>query len=212
MQKIELGQRFGKLTVVELVHDGLYDDRVWRCRCDCGNIANAKEKYLKNGHRKSCGCLIGRHMATHGETKTRLFKIWSSMHERCEREKHPHFKDYGGRGVTVCDEWDEFIPFREWSLQNGYNDLLTIDRKNSDGNYEPSNCRWVTMKTQQNNKRNNHTIELNGEVHTISEWSEITGIGKTTIKERINMGWPIEDVLTKPVRKRTRGYRPSVQT
>lgn len=140
----------------------------------------------------------------HGCTKTRLFKIWSSMQERCYRPKHKHFKDYGGRGITVCDEWKaNFLAFKEWAETNGYTDKLTLDRKDVEGNYTPENCRWATMKEQQNNRRNNHYVELNGISHTITEWSEILGIKKTTIKERLKCGWTDEEALTKPVRKRS---------
>lgn len=200
--KVKAGDKFGKLTIKCLHEDGKWDTRTWLCICECGNETIVKERLLKDGHRKSCGCLRGKHMITHGETKTRLFKIWSAMNERCERKAHVHYKDYGGRGITVCDEWKEFISFRDWSLKNGYAENLSLDRKDVDGNYEPSNCRWVTMKVQHNNKRNNHKLEYKSEIHTISEWSEITGIRKTTIRERIKCGWSVEDALTKPVRKR----------
>ena len=145
----------------------------------------------------------------HGQTKTRLHKVWESMHARCEYEKHPYFADYGGRGIVVCPEWKEFVPFRDWALQNGYADNLTIDRKELDGPYSPENCRWATMKEQQNNKRSNRVIIYNGQSHTVTEWAELCGISKTTLKERLNSGWTVEDALTKPVRARTRGYRPS---
>lgn len=138
----------------------------------------------------------------HGETHTRLHKIWESMHARCEYEKHPYFSDYGGRGITVCEEWKEFIPFRDWATANGYADNLTIDRKDHNGDYSPENCRWTTMKEQQNNKRSNHLVTLNGVSRTITEWSEILGIKKTTIKERLRCGWTDEQALTTPVRKR----------
>lgn len=147
-------------------------------------------------------------ITTHHATKTRMYKIWQSMHERCEREKHEHYENYGGRGITVCEEWREFEPFRDWAVASGYSDKLSIDRINTDGNYCPENCRWVTMKEQQNNKRNNRRITYNGETHTITEWSEITGIKKTTIKERLNMSWSNEKTLTTPVRQRAIGYIP----
>ena len=145
----------------------------------------------------------------HGETKTSLHKIWESMIERCEYKKHPWYSNYGGSGISVCPEWHDYIAFRNWALSNGYKDGLTIDRIDNERGYDPSNCRWSTMKEQQNNKRNNHRLHWNGECKTISEWSEITGIKKTTIKERVKAGWSISDVLTKPIRRRTRGYRPS---
>lgn len=124
------------------------------------------------------------------------------MHERCERKNHVHYKDYGGRGINVCEEWTEFIPFRDWAMDNGYKETLTIDRIDCNGNYSPNNCRWVTNKEQQNNRRDNHKLTFNGEEHTISEWANITKINKTTIRARIDAGWAIEDILTKPVKKR----------
>ena len=139
---------------------------------------------------------------SHLSTKTRLFKIWESMHERCERKNHVHYKDYGGRGISVCEEWTEFIPFRDWAMDNGYKETLTIDRIDCNGNYSPNNCRWVTNKEQQNNRRDNRKLTFNGEEHTISEWANITKINKTTIRARIDAGWAIEDILTKSVKKR----------
>ena len=146
----------------------------------------------------------------HGETHTRLFKIWSGMHERCERPKHTHFKDYGGRGIVVCDEWSEYIPFAKWARENGYNDDLSIDRINVNGNYEPSNCRWVTEKEQHNNKRTNRVVEYMGERYTLTQLAEKFGIKKTTLKERLNSGWSVADAVNKPIRLRTRGWRPSI--
>ena len=145
----------------------------------------------------------------HGETKTRLHKIWESMIARCEYEKHPYYADYGGRGITVCDEWHSYIEFRDWAITHGYNDDLTIDRIKNEKGYDASNCRWATIREQQNNKRSNHIVYLGEVGHTISEWSEILGIGKTTIRMRLESGWSDEDALTVPVRKRTGGYRPS---
>ena len=151
------------------------------------------------------------HWYVHGETHTRLHKIWESMIARCEYEKHPYFADYGGRGVTVCEEWHDYLTFRNWAMSNGYSDDLTIDRiKNEDG-YNPNNCKWSTIKEQQNNKRNNRRLTWNGETKTVTEWAEVVGISKTTIKERLNAGWTVEMALTTPVRKRTRGYRPSAK-
>lgn len=139
----------------------------------------------------------------HGCTKTRLFKIWSGMKARCYRRNHPYFANYGGRGIQVCEDWmADFLAFKTWAEANGYSSELTLDRIDSNGNYSPDNCRWATMKQQQNNKRNNHRITLHGVSHTISEWSEMLGIKKTTIKERLKNGWPEEKALTTPVRKR----------
>ena len=140
----------------------------------------------------------------HGETNTRLFKIWQSMHERCEREKHRYYKDYGGRGITVCVEWAEYIPFAKWARENGYSDNLSIDRIDVNGNYEPSNCRWVTMKEQHNNRRNNYRIEYEGQSYTLTQMAEKTGIGITTLKWRLASGWSIADAINKPVRSKAK--------
>lgn len=130
---------------------------------------------------------------THMETKTRLHRIWLGMHERCSRPKHPHFKSYGGRGIKVCEEWKSYESFRDWALSNGYSDDLTIDRKDNDGNYEPSNCRWITIKEQAANKSTNHYITVNGENIIISECSRRYGIPKSTIRWREMNG---RDILT----------------
>lgn len=146
----------------------------------------------------------------HGCTHTRLFKIWSGMKERCYRHAHSYYMDYGGREIKICEEWkNNFLTFKKWAEANGYTENLTIDRIDVDGDYSPENCRWATMREQQNNKRNNRKIEYNGESHTVTEWAEITGIGKTTIKERLNRGWGAEKTLSTPIRPRTKGYRTS---
>lgn len=133
---------------------------------------------------------------------SRLRKIWESMHERCEYERHPYFKDYGGRGIKVCAAWDSYLPFAKWAMKHGYSQDLTLDRIDGNNGYSPSNCRWVTQKEQQNNKRSNHKIEYNGEVRNLSEWADMYGIGRTTLRNRIKCGWPIEKALFTPVRKR----------
>lgn len=181
--------------------------------CDFLGVAKCS---VSSCYRQNCLCKgwkiskVG--TSTHNETKTRLHKIWEGMHYRCENPNHKYYSSYGGRGIRVCDEWNEYAPFRDWAIKTGYNDNLTIDRVEVNGNYNPENCRWVTIQEQQNNKRSNRFVQFNGISHTISEWSEIVGIKKTTIKERLNAGWHTEKVLTEPVRKRTKGYRPSDRT
>lgn len=139
----------------------------------------------------------------------RLRRIWESMHERCEYEKHPYYKHYGGRGICVCTEWQSYLPFAKWAFSNGYANNLTIDRIDNGGDYNPQNCRWVSVKEQQNNKRTNRVIEYNGERLTVTQAAEKYGINTTTLKERLNMGWTIENAIERPVRLRTRGWRKS---
>lgn len=125
----------------------------------------------------------------------RLYHIWYDVHRRCEDVRRSDYERYGGRGISVCPEWSSYRPFREWALANGYKPGLSLDRRDNDGNYSPDNCRWATAKQQNNNKRSNHIIELNGQRHTMAEWAEITGIKYTTIRKRAREGWPAERIL-----------------
>ena len=162
-----------------------------------------------------CGCLCKGYRiwkigdSFHRETHTRLHKIWEAMIARCEYKKHPYYKDYGGRGITVCEKWHEYVNFRDWAIENGYSEDLTIDRIDNEKGYSPNNCRWATMLEQQRNKKSNHIVNLYGVGRTISEWAEITGISKTTIRARLANGWTDEAALTIRVRARTKGYRPA---
>jgi len=132
----------------------------------------------------------------HGQRHTRLYDIWRSMKSRCNNPRNNRFMLYGGKGIAVCKEWDEFENFYLWAMKNGYGDHLTIDRKDVNKGYTPSNCRWVTQKIQQNNRSNNRNIEFNGAWHTLGEWSDITGIKLATIWARLNSGWSIEKTMT----------------
>lgn len=191
------------LTAIRKVgtaHDG---QALWLCKCDCGNTHIARGHTLRRGETKSCGCkrneLLGRSRRKHGMTNTRIYSIWAGMKNRCFNPLEPAFKNYGNRGITVCDDWkNSFEVFCEWAMENGYSDNLSIDRIDNNGNYCPENCRWVTPEKQANNRRSNHYIEFNGETHTIQEWSRITGIRHGTIERRINkIGCSIEDALTR---------------
>lgn len=140
--------------------------------------------------------------------RRRLYSVWRTMHRRCSDPNHGSFKRYGGRGISVCHEWSSFDSFLSWAVQNGYSYGLSLDRIDNDSGYSPKNCRWVTAKDQNRNRRDNTLIEFNGEQHCISEWSEITGIGKNTIRRRMLSGWPTELVLSvSPNRHNTKiGY------
>lgn len=200
------GQKFGRLTVVERAEDyvGKSGNRKvrWLCKCECGKEAIIRGCDLKDGHTKSCGCDPKRHNKKHGLGGTRLYSTWNGMKRRCSNPNDKEYKNYGGRGVKVCDEWiDDFTKFYNWAVSHGYDDNLTIDRIDVNGNYEPSNCRWVTMKTQQNNKSNNHLITYNGETHTMKQWSEMTGISYEAIRSRLRKNWTVEKTLTVPVKE-----------
>lgn len=139
----------------------------------------------------------------HGDTargKTqRLYRIWSGMISRCTNENVDSYKYYGAKGISVCEEWKDYVKFKQWAESNGYNDNLTIDRINNDKEYCPENCRWITIKEQERNRSNNHIVEYNGESHTISEWSEIFNINVDDLIYRIKSGWDIQTALTKPI-------------
>lgn len=190
------GKEYGKLKVGKRIGTKCQSP-LWECDCECGNKTTATTRDLTTGHKQSCGCAVAEnHFRIHNGKKTRLYCIWKGMRQRCNNPKNHAYHHYGGRGITICKEWDSFEIFRDWALTNGYEDTLTIDRKDNNGNYEPSNCRWATQKEQMNNVSYNRRVEWNGEEHTVSEWSEITGISRGVIAARLNNGWSIERTLT----------------
>lgn len=156
------GKRFGRLVVVKRVGSNKKGNSIWECHCDCGNISNVVGYSLTDGKSRSCGCLQKEAVAnmnktckrTHGKKNTRLYRIWNGMKDRCFNKNSPDYNSYGGRGITVCEEWKQsFECFYIWAVSNGYSDSLSIDRINGDGNYEPDNCRWATASEQNRNRR-----------------------------------------------------------
>ena len=139
----------------------------------------------------------GANFYKHGLSHTKLHRVWWGMIERCYHEDHKSFSDYGGRGITVCEEWrNSFQVFHDWAIANGYKEGLCIDRIDCNGNYEPYNCRWVTQSQNARNRRTARIIVYNGVAHSLIEWSEITGLHANTITERLKNGWTIEEALT----------------
>lgn len=187
------GKRFGRLTVVE--RGQTTSNTMWRCKCDCGNETIVAYGNLKSGRTKSCGCLYNER---HGKSHTRLYSIWVGMKTRCNNPNHHEWSNYGGRGIAICDEWqNDFISFYNWAMYNGYADNLTLDRKDNNKGYSPENCRWSTNKEQQNNRRSNHTITYNGKTQTIKQWADELGIPRITLQNRITrLHWDIEKAMT----------------
>ena len=183
------GQKFGRLTVIERVENDKNGSTRWLCRCECGNEKIIEGGHLRSHKIKSCGCLLTdvliKRNYTHGMTNTRLFHIWQGIKNRCYNKNFEHYKHYGERGITICKEWkNDFVKFYDWSMNNGYNDTLTIDRIDVNGDYEPSNCRWIKQAEQSRNRRDTVYITYNGETHTFYEWSKITGINQNTLCTR----------------------------
>lgn len=193
------GKRFNRFTLLEDIGvlNGL---RRWRVQCDCGNVKICEASAVARGHTKSCGCLKAESAKkpkykVHGMCGTSTYRSWTAMHSRCRDPRKP---DYHGKGITVCDRWSKFENFLADMGERP--DGMTIDRIDSSGNYEPSNCKWSTNKEQHRNTSRNLLISHNGETRTLAGWAEATGIGRATIKARISRGWSISESLTKEVR------------
>lgn len=187
------GQKFSELTVVGRDTTKRGKGAYWICRCSCDNTTSTEGAKLRKGKTKSCGCKRGKlkieTMGTHGMTNTRLYRIWHSMKSRCKYKSTNNYERYGGRGIKVCAEWDKnFELFARWAHSNGYKDYLSLDRENFDGNYEPSNCRWVKKVEQDNNRSSNRHIEHNGKQCTIAEFARIRGLKYETVRSRIRAG------------------------
>lgn len=198
------GAKYNRWTIIKLDHikctDCNRNREHYLCRCDCGTKKTVFKSLLTFGSSKSCGCLNREICTKHNMTGTRIYNIWRSMRVRCYKIDDDHYKNWGKRGITVCDEWrKEFINFYNWAITNGYKKNLSIDRINNDGNYEPSNCRWATQKEQGSNMRSNRNITFNGETHCVSEWSRLLGINYANLIYRLNTDMSIKKAFTKKI-------------
>jgi hypothetical protein len=204
MNKIDLiGQKFNRWTIISEPFLQKSHHPLISCKCDCGTVKNVYLTHLTRGLSKSCGCLkkelAGQQRIIHGMTKTREFKIWMKMRQRCLNSSDHAFKDYGGRGITVCDRWIN-------SFENFYADMgdspegMSIDRIDNNKGYSPDNCKWSTDKEQSRNRRNNHMITFNEKTQCLTDWSSELGIKHHTLCVRLNkLNWSIEKALTTPL-------------
>ena len=225
MKKVEVnvGDKYGMLTIIKFHHektryyerkDASYRKprlakrtyRYYECKCDCGNTCIVELTHLRSGHTKSCGCYRdyinsqpSSKKSIHGVSGHPLYGTWCKMRARCLSEKDANYKNYGGRGIKICDEWkDSPKVFIEWSENNGWSEGcgLSLDRIDVNGDYSPSNCRWATTYIQNNNRRNNRYVTYNGETHTIKEWSDLTGISTQALAYRLNNPkWTLDEVF-----------------
>lgn len=195
------GTKFGKLTVLKLDYLQEYQNptnkrkhlkKYYLCQCDCGNIVSVYQGRFISGHTTSCGCKT----LKHGQWKSRLYNIWRGIKKRCYDKKNKSYKYYGAKSISMYENWiNNFKSFYDWAVNNGYREDLTIDRIDNNGNYEPSNCRWVDNKTQANNKGNNRLITFNNKTHTITEWAKILNIPRHRIYYKLYKNLPISDIF-----------------
>lgn len=198
------GQKFGRLTVIELSKEKKGKRLIWECVCDCGTKLSVTGCNLTTGHTKSCGCYKRDRTAEtktiHAMSSNRLFYIWSGMHSRCYNPNNSSYKDYGARGIVVCPEWHDFMAFAEWAYKEKYAENLTIERIDVNDSYSPGNCCWATMKEQANNKTNNFYIFYNGETKTLAQWAEELDLPYKTLYHRLKgMRWTVKDAFERPI-------------
>ena len=184
-----VGKRFGRLEVLKRVENTKRKLTYWLCKCDCGNTKVIRGTHLVAGKIKSCGCIsiekVKKRQTTHNLSKTRLYHIYLGIKARCYNPKNECYRIYGGRGITMCDDWkNDFLSFYNWAINNGHREDLSIDRIDVNGNYEPNNCRWATPKEQSNNTRRCIYVTYNNETHTITEWARFFGIDEEVIRTR----------------------------
>ena len=200
-----IGEKFGRLTIIKRVPSN-HRPR-YLCKCDCGKTLEVDYGDLTRsyGGTKSCGCYRRDKATKHNDWHNRVYKIYHAMLTRTTNPNYPEYKNYGGRGITICNEWlgeNGYKNFKEWALENGYCDDLTIDRIDVNGNYEPSNCRWITRKEQADNTTRTIRSTYNNQTKTLSEWAKTLDINRMTLYCRIfSYGWDIEKALSTPIKK-----------
>lgn len=209
-KKERIGKTYNKLTVIDYAYTE-NNTTYWKCQCSCGKEVILPYYKLTSGQTKSCGCLYQDNLEKirsgekqppnfkHGDSNDRIYNIYQGMKDRCYNKRNKNYMDYGGRGIEVCQEWiNSYISFKKWSLLNGYQDGLTIDRIDVNGNYYPENCRWADVIQQNNNKRTNIIIDYNGQKLTLKQLSEVVGINYRTLYDRYRKGWSLERMVKLP--------------
>lgn len=209
---LKIGEKFGRLTVMEFSHKEHkkyensrrnYYKYFYKCLCECGNFVVVESKSLKSGNTKSCGCInhdkIVSRNTKHNLSKTRLYKIFHGMKRRCYNEKCRSYKDYGAKGIKICDEWkNNFIAFYDWAINNGYSENLTIERKDIHQDYCPLNCCWIPKAQQQKNTSRNVLYEYKGQKKLLGELAKENNLPFTCVRKRLERGWSLERTLTTP--------------
>lgn len=201
---IEIGSKFNNLTVIEANHRNKYGRPAYLCKCTCGNETLATKSQLTSGMKKSCGCLIpktgmknlGIEEKEYYHSKTKLYKVYHGMKQRCNNQNVKAYKNYGARGIKLCDEWEnDYKTFEIWALSHGYNEGLTIERKDVNKGYCPDNCCWITKKEQGYNKRNTRKITYNGKSQCMNKWAEELNISVNTLSTRCYKGWSDKEII-----------------
>lgn len=207
---VKIGDVFGNWTIVEILPKTVNYHKHFICKCVCGKTKEIDAYNVLSGKSTSCGCVrdlkTKERMTKHGQKQTRLYNIWCGMRERCNNPNSQAYKDYGGRGISICKDWqDDYMNFYNWSINNGYDEKLTIDRINVNGNYEPTNCRWATTNEQCNNRRNNIKITYNGKTQTLFQWCQEYNLDYRMILARYHnpnfQNKSIEELLFTPNQK-----------
>ena len=197
------GKKYGRLTVIERAGSNKEGKAEWMCVCECGNKRVFVGKYFRVGHTKSCGCynidmIIKRNKESakmKGWATSRIYNTWYNMLRRCQKDNRKDGRWYRDKGISVCDEWQNFFIFKRWAFANGYNKDLTLDRIDGDGNYEPSNCRWATWEQQANNRSSNRFLKIGDENKTVAQWAKAYAICPQMILSRLRHGYDGLDLL-----------------
>lgn len=198
-----IGRKFERLTVVAEVGRSNSGKVLWLCACECGGEATAPTGALNSGNTLSCGCLqrqrTSEAAATHGQSKTLLYRIWKGMIKRCYKQNESNYARYGGRGITVCPEWRESFEAFQRDMGAGYAYGLSIERRDNDGPYAPWNCTWATDAEQRRNTRRNVWLEFQHVRMVAADWADALGMPRLRLKGRLDRGWPVDRALTEGV-------------